>query len=41
MDSLKVLLSYGADMALRADEGYTAAHKALWYATPDNRSLEP
>ena len=36
VDNLKVLLANGADLSLRADEGYTAAHKALWYATPKN-----
>mmetsp|Transcript_22129 Transcript_22129/g.53090 ORF Transcript_22129/g.53090 Transcript_22129/m.53090 type:complete len:414 (+) Transcript_22129:121-1362(+) len=28
--NLRLLLSNGADMSLRADEGYTAAHVALW-----------
>ena len=39
VDNLKVLLANGADMSLRADEGYTAAHKSLWYAPSSFRNM--
>ena len=31
-ENLKLLVLYGADLTHRAEEGYTAAHAALWYA---------
>ena len=37
-DNLKLLLLYGADLTLRAEEGYTAAHAALWYAATQRTS---